>query len=188
MEPFATAALLVIGLIAYSNYAHGTLPQWWKSKFLNASDPQNIAQPGGAQTVTGSQGGGVGGVQLTRPVPGPITSPFGVPRSGHTHEGADLQAAEGDPIVAAANGVVSAQTTGGDCGNRIDINHDVVAGKLFATRYCHLSAFKVKAGDTVNAGQTIGLVGHTGDATGPHLHFEVRLNGVAVDPAPYIGG
>jgi murein DD-endopeptidase MepM/ murein hydrolase activator NlpD len=181
VEPISTAILLVLGLVVYSNYAHGTLGQWWKAKFLNATDPQNLTPgkiPGPVAPKDAAH------QNLTRPLPGAITSPFGVPRQGHTHAGADLQGAEGDPIAAANAGTVSALTTGGDCGNRLDVDQ----GTGLVTRYCHLSSFAVKQGDKVTAGQTIGRVGHTGNAQGPHLHFEVRINGTAVDPAPFIGG
>jgi murein DD-endopeptidase MepM/ murein hydrolase activator NlpD len=186
VEPFATAALLVIGLVAYSNYAHGTLGTWFKSKFFNATDPQNVAKVVGSVAPKDATH-----QNLTRPVPGAITHPFGEQRAGHTHQGVDMQASQGDPIVAANAGTVSALVANsGACGNRIDIDQ----GTGLVTRYCHLSAFSVKQGDTVSAGQTIGKVGGTpgtdgaGDATGPHLHFEVLINGVAVDPAPLIGG
>ncbi len=59
-------------------------------------------------------------------------------------------------------------------------------GDGFTTRYGHLSAFTVAAGDTVAAGQVIGLSGNTGYSTGPHLHFEIRVDGVPVDPLPYL--
>lgn len=179
MESFSTMALVVLAIIVYQNFAKGgagQLQQWARSKFFNSSAPP----PTG-----GSSSGLLGAIgSLHRPVPGAVTSAFGVDRGDHTHEGVDLAAAEGDPIEAAGAGRVSARTSGGNCGNRIDLDH----GNGLVTRYCHLSRFAVDAGTQVARGQTIGYVGSTGDATGPHLHFEVRKNGVAVDPMPYLGG
>lgn len=196
MDTPASVLLLVLALVAYSNYSKGTLGKWFKAKFFNSADAVPTAGTRGGFSGGGGSGSGSGGAggwlsgtkatgSLVRPVPGPITSPFGAPRAGHTHAGVDLAAAEGVPISAATSGTVSARTTTGDCGNRIDLRAD----DGMVTRYCHLSSFAVSLGDTVRAGQTIGNVGHTGDATGPHLHFEVHPGGgAAVDPAPYLGG
>jgi murein DD-endopeptidase MepM/ murein hydrolase activator NlpD len=106
------------------------------------------------------------------------------------HTGVDLGGAYGNPIVAAAAGTViiasapvAGQNTGGtDFGNYIVIDH----GGGVATLYGHCKELYVSVGDTVVAGQKIAACGSTGTSTGPHLHFEVRINGVQVDPAPYI--
>ncbi|HEY2665696.1 MAG TPA: M23 family metallopeptidase [Actinomycetota bacterium] len=125
---------------------------------------------------------------LTLPVAGPVTSPFG-PRTSPTtgvqefHEGIDIGAPQGTPIRAAASGTVTFAGQMSGYGNIVILSH---AGGL-ETRYAHQSAMSVTAGQTVAAGEVIGAVGATGEATGPHLHFEVRRNGVAVDPAPYLG-
>jgi murein DD-endopeptidase MepM/ murein hydrolase activator NlpD len=125
---------------------------------------------------------------LTLPVAGPVTSPFG-PRTSPTtgaqefHEGIDIGAPQGTPIRAAASGTVTFAGQMSGYGNVVILSH---AGGL-ETRYAHQSAMSVTAGQTVAAGEVIGAVGATGEATGPHLHFEVRRNGVAVDPAPYLG-
>jgi murein DD-endopeptidase MepM/ murein hydrolase activator NlpD len=101
----------------------------------------------------------------------------------HFHTGIDLAAPYGAPIFAAADGVVAVAgsgTTG--YGNYVIIVH----GSGFATLYGHLAAGVVKAGDAVRQGQVIGAEGSTGASTGPHVHFEVRLNGTPVDPTPYL--
>jgi peptidase M23-like protein len=124
---------------------------------------------------------------FTRPVPQATGTPFGKAgplwSSGH-HTGLDFPAPTGQTVVACLGGKVTSARTAGAYGNRVVIRHALG----FETWYCHLSAFAVKAGDVVNAGQAIGRVGATGNVTGPHLHLEVRLNGSAVDPAPYING
>jgi murein DD-endopeptidase MepM/ murein hydrolase activator NlpD len=71
-------------------------------------------------------------------------------------------------------------------GNMTLIDHGVVGGVHMTTLYAHQKAFGVKPGDRVTKGQPIGLIGDTGYATGPHLHFEVRIDGAPVDPAPYL--
>src|SRR5262249_14059545 len=98
------------------------------------------------------------------------------------HTGADLAATTGTPIHAAAAGdVISAGWLGG-YGNATIIDH----GGGIATLYGHQSALLVAAGQHVEKGQVIGRVGRTGSCTGPHLHFEVRVNGNPVDPMPYL--
>jgi murein DD-endopeptidase MepM/ murein hydrolase activator NlpD len=101
------------------------------------------------------------------------------------HSGIDLDAPLGSTIRAAAAGTVIYAGWYGDYGNMMDVQH----ADGVVTRYAHLSAFvpDVGYGAAVTAGQVIGLVGRTGDATGNHVHFEVRINGYAVDPAPFIG-
>jgi murein DD-endopeptidase MepM/ murein hydrolase activator NlpD len=115
------------------------------------------------------------------PVNAPITSPFGW-RWGRMHEGIDLGAAYGTPIAAAAAGVVIYAGWEGGYGNLVVIDH----GGGIATAYGHQSQIAVSVGQSVAQGQTIGHVGSTGHSTGPHLHFEVRVNGQAVDPLGYL--
>jgi murein DD-endopeptidase MepM/ murein hydrolase activator NlpD len=134
---------------------------------------------GGAPVSTGAVG------SFTWPVTGTITSPFGWrsnPFGGAPdfHQGLDIAAPTGTTVTAAASGtVIMAQWYGG-YGNYISIDH----GGGYSTGYGHLSAIYVANGQTVQRGQAIGAVGSTGASTGPHLHFEVRINGKAVDPAP----
>jgi murein DD-endopeptidase MepM/ murein hydrolase activator NlpD len=114
------------------------------------------------------------------PVSGPVVSPFGW-RWGRMHEGVDIAAGYGSPIAAAASGTVIYAGWMGGYGNLIIIDH----GGGIATAYAHQSSFAV-GGGPVSQGQTIGHVGCTGHCFGPHLHFEVRVNGSAVDPLGYL--
>lgn len=98
------------------------------------------------------------------------------------HEGLDFAAEVGSPIYAAADGVVAQAGKTPDYGNIVKIDH----GSGLETRYAHASRLLVKAGERVVKGQLIAEVGNTGRSTGAHLHFEVRLNGVALDPRKYL--
>jgi murein DD-endopeptidase MepM/ murein hydrolase activator NlpD len=118
---------------------------------------------------------------LIWPVSAPITSPFGW-RWGRMHEGIDLGAAYGSPIAAAAAGTVIYAGWLGGYGNLTVIDH----GGGIATAYGHQSQIAVSVGEQVAQGQIIGYVGSTGHSTGSHLHFEVRVDGQAVDPLGYL--
>lgn len=123
-------------------------------------------------------------VKLQRPLPGaPITSKFG-PRGGVLHAGIDIAAAPLTPIGSAGPGTVTRAAWFNGYGNCVDIDH----GGGYSTRYGHMAKILVKQGQTVAAGTTLGLEGATGDATGPHLHFEVRLNGTPQDPLKVLSG
>jgi murein DD-endopeptidase MepM/ murein hydrolase activator NlpD len=102
-----------------------------------------------------------------------------------THSGQDIGAPAGTRIIAADGGTVSTASYGwnGGYGNYVIINH----GNGRATLYAHMSSIAVTAGSSIRQGDTVGYVGSTGKSTGPHLHFEVRENGVAVDPMQYFG-
>jgi murein DD-endopeptidase MepM/ murein hydrolase activator NlpD len=134
--------------------------------------------------------GAVSAAGLIMPVTGVFSSGFGYrtdPFGGGTtfHAGQDIAAPTGTPIYAATGGVVAIVETpdqSGGYGNYTCINR----GAGFATCYAHQSAVFVHVGQPVAQGQLIGLVGSTGASTGPHLHFEVRLNGVPVNPLPYL--
>jgi murein DD-endopeptidase MepM/ murein hydrolase activator NlpD len=117
---------------------------------------------------------------LVWPVSGPVVSAFGW-RWGRMHEGIDIGAGYGTPIVASASGVVIYAGWMGGYGNLIIVDH----GGGLATAYAHQSSFAV-GGGPVSQGQTLGYVGCTGHCFGPHLHFEVRVNGSAVDPLGYL--
>ena len=124
---------------------------------------------------------------VVRPVPGAITGGFGnrvhpILGTVRVHTGVDMSAAQGTPIKAGAAGVVAWAGPRGGYGNAVIIDH----GNQFATLYGHASAVKVSVGQTVKAGQVVALAGSTGMATGPHLHFEVRILGVPVNPASYL--
>jgi murein DD-endopeptidase MepM/ murein hydrolase activator NlpD len=126
--------------------------------------------------------------RLIVPVPGaPITSPFGyrihpIYGTSKLHTGIDYGADEGTPIRAAADGVVVSAGWYGGYGNATIIDH----GGGIATLYGHQSSIGVSAGQKITQGQIIGRVGCTGDCTGPHVHFEVRLNGDPVNPLGYL--
>jgi murein DD-endopeptidase MepM/ murein hydrolase activator NlpD len=130
---------------------------------------------------TGSSGSGISASGLIWPVNGPVTSGFG-PRWGRMHEGIDIAAPSGTPIVASAAGTVIHAGWLGGYGNLVVVDH----GNGLATAYAHASAILVSVGQQVSQGQTLALVGSTGHSTGPHLHFEVRVNGLAVDPLLYL--
>jgi murein DD-endopeptidase MepM/ murein hydrolase activator NlpD len=128
-------------------------------------------------------------VPYRKPVIGEVefTSGFGVrsdPFLGRPamHTGLDFRAATGDPVRATANGKVVASGWQGGYGRMIEIDH----GNGLSTRYGHLSASNVKVGDIVKIGQVIGEVGSTGRSTGPHLHYETRIDGDAVDPQKFL--
>lgn len=123
-------------------------------------------------------------VALIRPVSGTITSRFGAIskiRSG-AHTGLDIAAKTGTPIVAAASGTVTYSGYYGTFGYLIKISH----GNGIETYYAHCSKLYAKVGQQVNQGETIAAVGSTGNSTGPHLHLEVRVNGVAHNPQNYV--
>jgi murein DD-endopeptidase MepM/ murein hydrolase activator NlpD len=115
------------------------------------------------------------------PVNGPVTSGFGM-RWGRMHEGIDIGASSGTPIQAAASGRVIYSGWMEGYGNLVAIDH----GRGISTAYGHQSSIAVGNGQTVSQGQVIGYVGCTGHCFGPHLHFEVRINGSAVDPLGYL--
>jgi len=104
---------------------------------------------------------------------------------GHEyHEGQDIDAAWGTPVEAAASGKVTIAGWQRGYGNVVYVDH----GSGISTRYGHLSRINVSIGQSVTTGDIIGLVGSTGRSTGPHLHYEVRINNQPVDPKPYLPG
>jgi peptidoglycan DL-endopeptidase CwlO len=129
--------------------------------------------------VPGSSGSG-----LIWPVSGPVVSGFGM-RWGQMHEGIDIAVPEGTPIRAAASGSVILQqgeSESGGYGNFTCLDH----GGGLSTCYAHQSAFAVSSGQSVSQGDVIGYTGCTGHCFGPHLHFEVRVNGAPTDPLGYL--
>ncbi|MCW7537183.1 M23 family metallopeptidase [Aquabacterium sp. A7-Y] len=128
-------------------------------------------------------------VPNSKPVDGHTSSGFGFrsdPFSGRSalHTGLDFPANSGAPIMAAAGGVVVRSEYHPQYGNLIDLDH----GNGLVTRYAHASKLIAAQGDLVKRGQVIAQVGSTGRSTGPHLHFEVLLNGVHQDPAKFLAG
>jgi len=117
-------------------------------------------------------------IRLAWPLQAPLGDRFG-PRGGRFHAGVDLPAPSGQGVAAAGPGRVTwAGWRDGGWGNLVVIAH---RGSV-RSMYAHLSRIDVRVGERVGAGFQVGLVGATGDATGPHLHFELRLRGAAIDP------
>jgi murein DD-endopeptidase MepM/ murein hydrolase activator NlpD len=117
----------------------------------------------------------------TAPVQGAVTSEFG-PRWGTMHRGLDIAAGTGTPVQAAGAGTVRSAGWQNGYGNTVVIDH----GDGTSTLYAHNSSLAVQAGQRVEAGTVISKVGSTGDSTGPHLHFEVQVNGEKIDPRPWL--
>lgn len=115
------------------------------------------------------------------PLNGAITSYYG-PRWGRMHTGIDIDGTTGEPIVASKAGRVIVASAYGGYGNAVVIDH----GGGVATLYAHMSGFAVSEGDSVSQGAVVGYVGATGNVTGDHLHFEVRVNGSPQDPLNYL--
>ncbi|HZR37728.1 MAG TPA: M23 family metallopeptidase [Nevskia sp.] len=118
---------------------------------------------------------------------GYITSPYGMRTDPFTglrdyHPGIDFAAAEGSQVQSVAAGIVTAAGERSGYGNLVEIDH----GNGYVTRYGHNEKILVKVGDRVRKGQAISLIGSTGRSTGPHVHFEVVLNGTVVNPEQYI--
>ncbi|HOV80285.1 MAG TPA: peptidoglycan DD-metalloendopeptidase family protein [Bacillota bacterium] len=122
-----------------------------------------------------------GGIRLDWPCYGGTVSYFGM-RWGRMHEGVDLGAGYGSDIGAAAGGIVVSAGWNGGYGKMVEISH----GGGVVTRYAHLSTINVSVGERVERGEVIGLAGATGNASGPHLHFEVLINGSPRDPLNYL--
>ncbi len=121
------------------------------------------------------------------PTRGRVTSGFGMRRDpfgrgSKFHHGIDIAGAYGTPVYATASGQVINASYRGGFGNLVIIRH----GYGFETYYAHLSGFAVSTGQWVKRGQVIGYMGRSGTATGPHLHYEVHVNGVAVNPYRYL--
>lgn len=135
-------------------------------------------------SLTTSGGTASLGISLIRPVSGIISSRFGVRSSirSSAHTGLDIATSTGTPIQAAASGTVTFSGYKGSYGNMIVITH----ANGVQTYYGHCSQLYVSSGTSVSQGQTIAAVGSTGNSTGPHLHFEVRINGVAYNPQNYV--
>ncbi len=121
---------------------------------------------------------------LVAPVPGPVSSRYGMRRHPilgyrRMHAGMDFRARRGTPIVAVTDGTVTSAGRAGGCGIAVRLKH----GGNLSTRYCHMSRMAVRKGQQVRRGQVIGYVGSTGLSTGPHLHYEMYRGGSAINPA-----
>lgn len=169
--------------------ADGIFGPLTKGAVLRAQRAAGIAADGlaGPETIGSLRGGGnetpSGPVRFLRPVPGPIGSPFGAPRSGHTHTGVDFPVPYGTRVGAAGVGTtIYAAYNYGGYGNLVVIQHRLG----YTTWYAHLSQITTWVGEQVVGGTRIGYVGATGDATGPHLHFEVRRYDTPINPVPFL--
>lgn len=148
---------------------------------------------GGGESVSGgggsSGGGGGSGGSFIWPAPtwnGWITGRYGESRPGHFHAGIDIDGygCDGAPIVAAGSGTVIYSGYSSGYGNYVMIDH----GSGYVTLYAHMSSNAVSVGDWVGAGQCVGYMGASGNASGTHLHFEIRINGSTVDPEGWFPG
>jgi murein DD-endopeptidase MepM/ murein hydrolase activator NlpD len=148
---------------------------------LQAKIQEQIAAASGLSPLPAGPMSAPSAAGLIWPLDGLLTSGFGY-RWGRMHEGIDIAVAEGTPIRAAKGGTVIMASYNGGYGNYTCIDH----GSGLSTCYAHQSAFAASSGQSVDQGQVIGYSGNTGSSTGPHLHFEVRINGAAQDPMGYL--
>lgn len=151
----------------------------YEKKVVIAKSPVSYSKSANLSSSVAS----LNGIQLSRPVSGRISSRFGI-RGGTTHKGIDIAAPKGTPIYSSSSGTVitSAYGWNGGYGNYVVINH----GNGISTAYGHCSSLVAKVGQKVNQGDLIAYVGSTGDSSGNHLHFEIRVNGVAQNPQNYL--
>lgn len=153
-----------------------------------SDDADDSGSGGGSDEDTASEAPDSGGDEVVSsgalmwPASGTVTSEFGR-RWGRMHEGIDIGAGTGSPVVAAASGRVAFAGAQGGFGNLVLVDH----GNGLVTAYAHLSSISVSTGSSVGAGQQLGGIGCTGSCTGPHLHFEVRVNGSAQNPRNFLG-
>ena len=147
------------------------------------ADPIDQIVEKGTKAIAASRGAGDNAKSgaLAWPIRGKINSPFGS-RSRGFHSGIDIQAKTGDPIYSAAAGTVIMASYSGGYGNLVTVDH----GDGLTTLYAHLSKINVKVGQVIGDQELVGLAGTTGRTTGPHLHFEVRINGSPVNPVNYL--
>jgi murein DD-endopeptidase MepM/ murein hydrolase activator NlpD len=135
------------------------------------AEPERLPDPAGAETLA----------SLRWPAGGAVLSRFG--RRGRTHhDGIDIDGMRGDPIRAAADGRVMFSGLRGSYGRTVVLDH----GGGISTLYAHAEDLSVRRGEQVSAGQKIGRVGRTGNASGSHLHFEIRLDGRPLDPLEHL--
>jgi murein DD-endopeptidase MepM/ murein hydrolase activator NlpD len=125
------------------------------------------------------------------PATGRLTSRYGsrehpIFGTERLHAGIDIGGGSGSPLYAAQSGTVLLTYYAGGYGNLTVIDHGTINGRNVTTAYAHQSSFGVREGQQVSRGQVIGRMGSTGNSTGPHLHFEVRLDGDPVDPLGWV--
>ena len=155
-------------------------------KVIKVATTYNIYSSTGSVNTSSDTDGGAPdlGISLIHPVSGIISSRFGVRSSIRvsSHTGLDIATSSGTPIMAAASGTVTFSGWKGSYGNLIVITHS----NGVQTYYAHCSELYYEAGATVSQGEVIAAVGSTGNSTGPHLHLEIRVDGVAYDPQNYL--
>lgn len=154
-------------------------------KVVTVAKTNNYKSSGSVNTSFATSRGKVNlGISLIKPVSGIITSRFGVRSSirSSAHTGLDIATSRGTPIVAVASGTVTFSGRKGSYGNMLVITHT----NGVQTYYAHCDTLNVSSGQTVSQGQRIATVGSTGNSTGPHLHLEIRVNGVAYNPQNYL--
>jgi murein DD-endopeptidase MepM/ murein hydrolase activator NlpD len=179
-DRLATVSSLKASALADTRESRAEFVQ--EAESLAAQSAALAATIRGAQQKAGSIGSGApSAAGFIWPCDGVVTSGFGM-RWGRMHEGIDIGCAYGAPNRAAAAGTVIYAGWMSGYGNLVVIDH----GNGLSTAYGHASSIAVSVGQSVAQGQTVSYVGATGHATGPHLHFEVRVNGVAVDPLAYL--
>ena len=153
--------------------------------FIREQEAAAAASSGGGSTAPAPGSSSVSGFQW--PINGGVSSGYGyrvhpIYGTRRLHTGLDISGGSGTPIAAAKSGTVLSAGWRGGYGNAVVISH----GDGIVTLYAHQSQMNVSAGQSVGRGDIIGWVGSTGASTGPHLHFEVRVNGSPVDPRPYL--
>jgi murein DD-endopeptidase MepM/ murein hydrolase activator NlpD len=173
-------------LLATARTTHAKAQDALKSRIADLLEEsrQLAAQEAQIQAIlrrASRSNGGVSKAGLIWPLNGAVTSEFG-PRWGLFHAGIDIAAPAGSAIKAAKAGTVIYAGNEGGYGNFVIIDH----GGGLATAYAHMSSIAMREGQRVSQGQTVGTVGSTGHSTGPHLHFEVRVDGVAKNPRAYL--
>ena len=156
-----------------------------KKKEVKVANTSSRASAGYVNTNTTTSSGKTSlGISLIRPISGTITSRFGARSSirSSAHTGLDISAPKGTPIKAAASGTVTFAGWKGSYGYMLVISH----GNGVQTYYAHCNQLYASVGESVSQGETVAAVGSTGNSTGPHLHLEVRINGVAYNPQNYV--
>lgn len=188
------AATLSLGIAAHPASAADVQPlqRGDRIETAAAAPAQGADDPFHSMFLTWQRQDAVGQQAMSVPSSRPVnsatlTSGFGVrsdPFRGQAamHAGVDLSAPTGTEVHATADGMVDRAEWSGGYGNMVEIEH----GKGLATRFGHLSRILVHPGQTVHRGDLIALVGSTGRSTGPHLHYEVRIDGHAVNPIPFL--
>ena len=157
----------------------------------SASLQSMIAGMTGGKTATGGSQVKVSSTGFMKPIAGPITSPFGyrihpIFKSRIFHSGIDIGGPNGGAIQASNDGKVIFTGWYGGYGKVVILDHGVINGQPITTLYAHMSSISVSNGQYVKKGQTVGREGSTGYSTGPHCHFEVRVNGKPTNPMNYI--